>query len=492
MNAVRAPAVVILLALLVGAVVFAVDPAPVEVGTRPPAAHTELSLDGSTGDVWFCLGPAAGLAGIEEAMIVITSLLDEPTEGIVTVVDERGGDVERSFRLDAGEQLTVRADQTLVGSEFAGVTVEAPAGRVLVEQHLRGVASTGVDRRSCTTATAGSWQLPWATTERPGTRQVLLLHNPFRATAVADLRFVGDLGRRQTLDSTGVVVPGRSVVVYELTERIPDSMVVSSSVQVRSGQLLVAGLQMADGTAPSGLRGLAVIAGSPEPAGEVVLPGPVGDEPPGLVVLLNPGDDTIEVEVVVLPADEEIAVEPFQIILRSGQRHTVDLGASDRMAGVGPFSLRIRSLDAPTLTASLMHRTVAGPGDDAGADADADADADAVAVGLDVVPAVPYGATTWLADLTGAVAAPTTLIVLNAGTDSIATVEMTGSAVDVGLPDVFELDPGDQASVVVAADTIVTVTSSTPVVVYRRRVGPEGRTADLAVSVEGTVARSAG
>ena len=50
-----------------------------------------------------------------------------------------------------------------------------------------------------------------------------------------------------------------------------------------------------------------------------------------------------------------------------------------------------------------------------------------------------------------------------------------------------ELDPGDQASVSVIADGIVSVASSSPVLVVRRRLGPDGWTSDLAVSVEGTV-----
>ena len=477
MNAVRAPAVVILLALLVGAVVFAVDPAPVEVGTRPPAAHTELSLDGSTGDVWFCLGPAAGLAGIEEAMIVITSLLDEPTEGIVTVVDERGGDVERSFRLDAGEQLTVRADQTLVGSEFAGVTVEAPAGRVLVEQHLRGVASTGVDRRSCTTATAGSWQLPWATTERPGTRQVLLLHNPFRAIAVADLRFVGDIGRRETLDSQGVVVPGRSVVAYDVTGRIADSEVVSTTVDVRVGHLMVARLQISDGSGPQATRGIDLAPGVPEQASRAFVPGVArsGAAAGGsAVVVVNAGLEPVEAEVVVRTAAGDVPVEPWRLVLRAGQRHAVALD-DGRLDGIGAFGVEVRTVDARPVAASVVQRADDGAG------------------GLVVRPAVAVAARGWVVDLDDRYGATDdVLAVLNPAPSGIATIQvkvLAGSAPEAVVRTI-ELYPGAQVSFDLEGGppAVLAVEATAPVVVSVHRRGGGATTGSTAVAVAGTEA----
>ena len=96
--------------------------------------------------------------------------------------------------------------------------------------------------------------MPWGTTERPGTQQTLLLYNPFQATAVADLLFVGNQGLRETLDSQGVVIPGRSIVTYDLAERIPDTALLSSYIEVRSGLLLVSGITISGMGVSSAIR----------------------------------------------------------------------------------------------------------------------------------------------------------------------------------------------------------------------------------------------
>ena len=475
MNAVRLPALAILLALVVGAFVFAETPKEYAIKTATPAAYTEFSPAGDSGDVWFCVGPTSRLEGIENRTVIVTNLANQPNEGLVTVVDDLGMWSERSIQLETGDRLELRTDQLVAEAQYAGITIEAPHGGLLVEQQVAASNTAGQERQHCTTATAPTGQIPWGTTERPGTRQVILFHNPFQAVAVVDLTLLGDLGTRQTLDAQGLVVPGRSVVAYDLTEKLPDSLIVTASAAVRTGQLVMAGLQIADGTTPSGLQGVALTPGSLALSGDLFLPGAAEGQNHPTVVVQNPGDTTVELEIVIRTSDQENTVEPFGVMLRPGQRQAVDLHADGRLAEIGAYSIYVRSLDAPTLVAVAIDRQ-----------REAIVENVPNAPGLTGLPAINYGATQWWVDAVGSTITPTTVLIFNPVLDSIATVTLT-TAADYPLPESFELDPGDQVEFTVDADVVIGVGSTAPIIVARQQHSPLGWTASYATSLENTI-----
>jgi len=484
-NASRAPAIVVLGALAIGVALFAADSVPRGVGVELPTAPSEVSTSGTAGDLWFCLGPTADLDGVAGRVVTLISHDPDDTEGRVTVADDTGRAVERTVRVAAGGHLDVWPGQSVPGATWAALTVEVPAGRVVVGDAITGSGpGGGVDSGPCTTATSASWQVPWATTSRPGNRAALLLYNPFRAPAVADLRFIGDIGRRETLGSQGVVVPGRSLSVFDLTERIADSAVVSATVDVRVGQLVVARLQVGDGTGPTGLRGLDLAYGSPRAAHRLFLPGVPSSSRTSQVVVLNPGDDYVEAEVVVLHADPETFVEPLRVVLRGRQRQVVDLdpGLFDR---VGSYGLEVRSLDGQPLVASLIDRAAAG-------DQVVDGD-DPLPPGLATRPATDVGATRWWFRLTADPTARWALDVANPATATIATVRFTvvEGQPSPGFPETVEIQPAGQARFVIPGDASATLhlEASVPVVVGLHRSGDDGRTWVDGVVIAGTAAR---
>jgi hypothetical protein len=502
-NAHRAPALVLLVALLVGALTLGVE-APDGVGEAPPAvARTAMSLAGESSDLWFCIGPTAALDGIRDRSVQVASIAAGPVDGRVIVVDERGRVVERAFRLDAGDRLEIRPGRFVPGSAFAAVTVEVPGGAVVVGQRVEG---DGVDQRPCLTRTSGTWLVPWSTTARPGNRVWLLLHNPFPASAVVDLRFVGDIGRRETLDSQGMVVAGRSMVAYDVTERISDSSVVSALVRVRVGQVVVARLQLANGAGPSGIRGLDLAPGLPEARSRLFVSGvgPVAGSTDGSggdlsVVVLNPGEETIELEVVARTSPSDGFVEPWPVVLRAGQRHVVDLG-DGRLDGVGTFSIEVRTLDDQPVAASLVRRGAVtsdrqtGGGDQATDDQPVGDRVDVPDLDvpdLAVRPLTAVAARGWLVDLGERFeSSGDILAVANPSGSSIATIEvkvLAGRAPE-GLPAVVELGPGAQVVFPLGAGgpVILAVESTSGVVASVRESSPSGSTAGVAVAVAGT------
>lgn len=485
MSGSRAPALVVLGALVVGAILFGAESTSRGTGVGLPTASSQVSTGGTSGDLWFCLGPTADLDGIAERVITLVSYAPDDTEGRVTVADDIGREVERTVMLAAGGHLNVRPGQSVPGATWAGVTVEVPSGRVVVEDAIFGIGTDGgFDSGPCTTATSASWQVPWSTTSRPGNRATLLLYNPFRAPAVVDLRFIGDIGRRETLGSQGLVVGGRSLSVVDLTDRIPDSAVVSATVDVRVGQLVVARLQVADGTGPTGLWGLDLAYGSPRSASRLFLAGvpeSVGDPQ---VAVLNPVDDYVEAEVVILHADPGVFVEPLRIVLRGRQRQLVDLSA-DLVDQVGSYGLEVRSLDGQPLVASLIDRANPKVPDANGEETSG--------LGLTTHLATDVGATHWRFRLVVDPTARRVLDVANPATATIAVVHL--EVLEGQLPSEFsetvEIQPASQVRFHLPGDIKATVQleASVPVVASLYRMGYSGRSWADGVVIAGTAAR---
>jgi len=489
MNAVRYPALVVLAAMVVGFTLFASPPDPVDKATLLPPVHAALSTTPDSGDLWFCVGPTVDMEKISGRIVTLTSISDEPTVGRVTVNGDNGAEVERTFQLEPGRSMEIRPGPFVPGALHAGVTIEVPGGRVLVEQRITSGTTddeaspgigTGVDEAPCGTITSSTWQVPWATTAEPGNTAVLLIYNPFRAPAVADLRFIGDLGRRETLDTRGVVVAGRSLAVFDLNELIPDSAVVSTSVDARVGQLVVARLQVADlpTSDTGGSTGLVVTPGLPETSERLFLPGASREwGVTSSVVVMNPGAGTTELEVLVRPEAAGTFVEPWRVTLRGRQRQVVDLG-SGRIADAGRFGIEVRSLDGVPLAASLISRPEGGT----------------TAAGLAVLPAVGAAATDWMVHLTGP-ADQAALVVSNPGEITIATVRLSllGAAWPSDIPDLYEIGPAGHVEVelgaAISAEATILVDSTVPVLSVMRRADPMGRSSSFGMAVAGTQAR---
>mgnify|MGYP006087323767 CR=1 FL=1 len=476
MNAVRGPAIIALSVLLSAAVALPSDTTDVFGAETRFEARAAAVLDRDSTALWFCLGPTVELDGISERTVEVVGISTSTTKGRVTVVDDNGRVVERAFQIDPGDRLEVSPGQFVSGAVFAGVTVEVSGGAVVVSQTVSG--PTGVDRRPCTTRAADTWVTPWLTTARPGNRAWLLLHNPFRAAAVLDLRFVGDIGRREALDSQGVVVPGRAIVAYDVTERIADSSVVSATVNARAGRVVVARLQISDGSGPLAVSGLDLAPGIPELATRAFVPGVgVGETSTtgSTVVVVNANTETVEAEVVARTAVGTAMVEPWRLELRAGQRYVVDLD-DGRLAGVDAFGVEIRSLDDHPIAASVVRRAVDG------------------LPGLAVRPAVAVAARGWVVDLVdryGAV--EDVLAVMNPASEGIVTIEvkvLAGMA-PADVARIVELAPGTQVSFDLEAGppVVLAVEATAPVIVSVQSIGESGATASVAVAVAGTEQR---
>ena len=277
-------------------------------------------------------------------------------------------------------------------------------------------------------------------------------------------------------------------VLYDVTERIADSSVVSATIDVRVGRVVVARLQASDGSGPRATRGLDLAPGVPELATRAFIPGvgtgavSTGSSGTGAsVVVVNTGVETVEAEVVVRTGEEVTGLEPWRLVLRAGQRHVVDLDAG-RLEGVGAFGVEVRTLDGRPIAASVVQRF---GGDDVSAEG-----------GLAVRPAAAVAARGWVVDLDDRYGATTdVLAVMNPASEGIATIEvkvLAGTAPS-GVARSVELAPGTQVSFDLTGGppVVLAVESTAPVIASIHSRTGEGATASFAVAVAGTEARPA-
>jgi hypothetical protein len=449
MKVFRLPAFFLISVLLVSVFVFSTESDDGIEGVPLPVYPIEVSTVGESGDLWFCVGPTSELDGISERKITLTSFSKADTFGRVTIADDLGNDIEREILLEAGQSFEIKPEQSVPGAKWAGVTIEVPSGEVLVKQQISG---NGLDSEPCITSTSDSWYLPWSSTLRPGNKASLLFYNPFQAPAVADLHFVGDVGRRETLDSQGVVIPSRSLVVFDITTRIPDSSVVSATVDVRVGQLVVARMQIVE---ENSQKGLDLVYGSNRAAGRVFLTGyEQGSKGIELVSILNPNNELVEVEVSFFPSNGQ-KIQPRKLELRAFQRQVLELETFESVNAT--YGVEVKSFDGEPIAVSFISR------------AGLSSDEKSLDVGLTTQNGVDVAARNWKLLLESDSFESGYLSVFNPNSKTIASIKFSNqkSALPLGVPDQIELDGLESVSFSIPDSSIKTldIDSTSPVVV---------------------------
>lgn len=250
------------------------------------------------------------------------------------------------------------------GSAVAAL-VEVDGGDVVVSHRL--VGETGIDSGPCASSSSDVWYFAWGDTARD-VKEVIAIFNPFPGDAVVDLRFDTEDGVREPQALTGLVVPGQSVIVADVSAEVPRRDQVAATVSARSGRIVAERIQVADGTEREddlpAREGLAVDLGS-RVADEIwVHPdGDLSESRRQRVVVYNPSDDPAEVDVEIgLGTDVVGGVEPFELSVRPHSAAFVDLDGEERLADVfgeddGRFSITVRSVNGVPVAAEIVDTT---------------------------------------------------------------------------------------------------------------------------------------
>lgn len=356
MSRTRIPFIMVVLALLVGAMVIErdrgvpvdQDPSLELFRAAPMAASSDV-----LGSTWYCAaGSSAPDSGADHTVI-----LANPTDADRTVeVTAFPGQADPvSTRITVGAQRLERVRLAdLVEAPATAAMVEVPGGELIVSHEL--VGPNGRDIGPCASTTSQEWFFAWGDTSRDATAHVALF-NPFPGDAVIDFEFITIDGSRTPNALSGVVVPGRSVVVVDVAAEIARRDQVSIAARARSGRVVAERLQtfddaeeMLEGADPR--RGLTVDLGAPVPMATWIYPSVRFAE--GLterVVVYNPTGASAEVDVDILVADSPLGgVEPFELTVRANSYEVIELSNESRIAPLlddGPVEVTmvVRSLN---------------------------------------------------------------------------------------------------------------------------------------------------
>lgn len=322
----RIPALIVVLAGLVGLVVVGRDTAATSApvfsspaGTWMPSVTDRGSLTGS----WFCPGvPATGEDGVGGS-VVVSNRDSEQLEGRFTILSPGGVAADSDFTVDPWSTSTIDVD-AFVTASFASVVVEIDGGQGFVEQIASHPAGDSI--APCSNDTSSEWYLADGFTAG-GSVETLILTNPYDDLVLTDLTFSTLNGFSEPIAFKGFPVPAKSVKVIPIAELgNRDEPVIAASVTTRSGRLVVGRAQHFTG---AGRLGYDVSLGAPALRDQWwFADGERGEGITETFSIYNPSDGDVDVDVYFLglpldadggnfapirvPAREVVIFEPFE------------------------------------------------------------------------------------------------------------------------------------------------------------------------------------
>jgi hypothetical protein len=271
---------------------------------NPTPRSIEARVTAITGDPAPSGGPAS--------QVVTVPARDQASVGLIDLVR----DSEQSLSAGDGEMRPLAA------------VVEANGGGVAVEQEI--AVPQGRALEPCASQAAAAWHFAWGATTRDA-RELLVLFNPFAGDVRVDAVFSTPGEIREPVRWQGLTVPAQHVTAIEVGEDVTRRSQVAASVRAREGRLVVARVQIFDGSID--VAGVSSTLGQPVPAEAWAFPhGGIDADTTETLVAYNPTDETAEVDVAVLPDDPDVRTpEPFGLVLRAGRSVVLDYAEENRI-----------------------------------------------------------------------------------------------------------------------------------------------------------------
>ncbi|HUP74443.1 MAG TPA: DUF5719 family protein [Acidimicrobiales bacterium] len=488
MKSARAPAIAVIVLVLLVALLF--DPEPRRLDSVAPvsaAASVPSSVSAATAlsDVWFCAGGTALDDGFADHRVLLINTSDVERVASINAVGSRvapatqGPTGTRRVTLPPYARSELRLAELVPNSAYASATVELSGGGVVVEHSVTGPA--GFDRAPCATTASAEWFVPLAATateKNPTARAVLVLYNPFADNAVLDVTFTTEDASVAAPGIESMVVGPGAVEIVDLTALVPVADQVATAVRARAGRVVLDRIQVFDDARLR--RDLVLTTGVPAVAPTWFFPsGRLGAPRQERLVVFNPSDDRAEVLVEVRPDDRLLIIEPFALQVGPGRFAVVDLSAEQRLsdAGVAGYSVIVRSLGPAVAVDRLVTLAPGQPG-----------------AGASSTIGSAFAAPMVIVDGGASEADPGELIVFNPNARAIAAVSLeviaNGERRAAPAGTDFELQPGERKSLPFAllgtGSFTVIVSASAPVVAERENAANNVRAAAMGIPARAT------
>ena len=194
----------------------------------------------------------------------------------------------------------------------------------------------------CAEDVSASWYFAAGSTTADA-RFMLGLFNPFPEVAVADVFFATDNGRRTPTRYEGLIVAARSALYLDVGVEATRWPQLATTVQMRTGQIVAAKLQIFDGT--QGLQGVSMVAGAPAVSKQWLFPFGSDSDEPTAYLIYNPGSEEARVEI-----DFRLdfgTAPPLELLVPAGQQAVVTVNASSGENAATEIDLPFKLSTAP-------------------------------------------------------------------------------------------------------------------------------------------------
>jgi hypothetical protein len=223
----------------------------VVLGPRvPPADATESA--------WYCAEGTSNPGGRADERVFIANVGDRVARVRITVMS--GPDqvpTVSGLEVQPSTLTSVRVADILAFAE-PGVLVEVSGGQAVVTHSISGNGDAGIG--PCARDASAQWHFAAATTVR-GATLWLALFNPFGDDAIVDIGFLTHTGPLAPGELQGFVVPARSRVTVPVHDQARRDELVATEVIARRGRVVAEQSLVLDGF--DGRRGLALSLGAP-------------------------------------------------------------------------------------------------------------------------------------------------------------------------------------------------------------------------------------
>lgn len=336
---------VILLAGVVASIIVVRSEGPVEqpvfAKSFVPGTPAVVGDDKAITSTWFCGGTSAlgtSPEGEYGGEIVITNPDETAAVALITFLTVDKEPLEVVREVPARSRAIVKVTD-FVKASYASSFVEINRPLASVEQ--RALHPAGVAVSPCANQTSSEWYFPDGFTAS-GSDFRILVSNPYLTPSIIDIDVSTQDGLRSPSNLQGYVIPARSLRVLNIAQvGFRDEEVVSLSVKAKSGRVVAAKYQHYLGT---GRLGHVTALGAPSLSDQWWFAD--GEKGSGIkenYMILNPTDNSVVVDVVVLGLDQNAAsLPPTSVTIPAGEVARFDVST---IAGLpdGPHGLVITS-----------------------------------------------------------------------------------------------------------------------------------------------------
>jgi len=329
----RLVAIVLIAAVIAAIAVLDRDVTPDTLARFGPAPIAPMPMvDGEDvlASTWYCAAGTATEGGNANLTVVVANPGDTDAVGHVEWRPVDADPVRVPLEVPPSGSVALAAVDSVTAPVVSAI-VEATGGRIAVEHVISGARGSSV--APCASDASATWYLANGTTERDGV-QVLALFNPFPDDAIVDITFATDEGRDEPLALSGFPIPAGTTTLVNLEEHVRRRAVTATSIEARSGRLVVDRIQSFDPSV-GGRRGVSLALAAPGAAETWTFPEGLWTD--GLTQswhVYNPTDEEAIVLLEIFPTDGE-PIEPVELTIAPRTQVAVDAAGTERIpAGV--------------------------------------------------------------------------------------------------------------------------------------------------------------